>query len=330
MTTLGVDPEELLCPIPPRRNPNEQGLEEDGLAWMERFALAPNERARQKIIRIGTGDLTAQTYPDADAELVRVCNDMLIWFFVCDDQFDERALGANPQKVGKVCANFMRLLETGNAKAALSPLSQALLDLRQRLWPRANETWRSRFMADMSLYLEGCRLEADNRARGITPDFDEYQRIRRASVGTYPCFTLIELALPAVLSRELAESPALEAARDLATDIIAWINDIVSYAKESAFDDPHNLVTVLMRECGIDEVAAARATVEYHNSRFDNLEQIIAALMRSERSELLAGYVRGIQSWIRGVRDWSFASERYGRGYIALSRAASHLLLSEE
>ena len=47
--------------------------------------------------------------------------------------------------------------------------------------------------------------------------------------------------------------------RDVATDIIAWVNDIVSFRKESAFHDPHNLISVLMAEEHLDADQATQA-----------------------------------------------------------------------
>jgi 5-epi-alpha-selinene synthase len=217
MTTRGMRAEAFLCPIAPRRNHSVElrALEDDGLRFCERFALMPSPKALQKVASIKVGELTAQTYPDADEGLSHVCNQLLLWFFICDDQFDERALGANPYKLQKICENFLRILSSGNERAAISPLSRALLELRNRMWTLGNEPWRERFIASMTLYLEGCLREAENRERSVTPDFDEYQQIRRASVGTYPCFDLIELSIEPRIPEALIDSPALAMIRDL-------------------------------------------------------------------------------------------------------------------
>lgn len=332
MSTRGMRADVFQCPIVPRRNSSVElrTLESEGLQFCGRFELVPSAKALQKVASIKVGELTVQTYPDADQNLALICDQLLLWFFICDDQFDERALGANPYKLQKICENFLRLLRSGSERAAISPLSRALLELRNRMWALGDEAWRERFIASMTLYLEGCLREAENRERGVTPDFDEYQQIRRASVGTYPCFDLIELSVTPRIPSALLESPALAMIRDLATDIIAWINDAVSYAKESAYDDPHNLITVLMRECGISKRAATIKLVEYYDQKIENLVEIESALLKEEPHPGLAVYVKGIDSWIRGVRDWSFESPRYQKSYIALSLSTSDLLFRDE
>jgi hypothetical protein len=104
----------------------------------------------------------------------------------------------------------------------------------------------------------------------------------------------------------------------------------VSYAKESAYDDPHNLITVLMRECGIGKRAATVKLVEYHDQKIENLMQIQTTFLKEEKHPAIAAYIGGINSWIRGVRDWSFESPRYQKSYIALSLATSDLLFRDE
>ncbi len=329
MRTLGVDPEQLICPIKPRRNHLTEQLHEASVAWAQRFGLAPDERAYQKIARIHVASLSAWTYPDAEPELLRLLTDMLIWFFVSDDQYDERAIGAAPHKLEKICNNFMRIVETGNQKLAISPLGRSLLDIRSRIASYGDPEWFGRFTKSMEIYFQGCLLESHNRAEQITPDFDDYKQIRRASVGTYPCFDLIELGLPARLSAADAAHPAITTLRDLATDIISWVNDIVSFQKEDAYSDPHNIVAVLTSECGISPEAAAQKTVEIHNEEMADFRQISAAYLQKERRPLLAAYVAGLESWIRGVLDWSFVSLRYKKEYLDLSQSASHILVQE-
>jgi cell division protein ZapA (FtsZ GTPase activity inhibitor) len=117
--------------------------------------------------------------------------------------------------------------------------------------------------------------------------------------------------------------------RDVASDVIAWINDIVSYQKESSFNDPHNMISVLMADCGITHEQASKKTVEFINEQLDNFIQL-AARARQQLGRAGGAYIEGLESWIRGVYDWSFVSERYSGDYVELSQQATHVLLCEE
>jgi hypothetical protein len=293
------------------------------------MGFIPDKKALEKINRIQIDDIAARTYPAADAELLQLVADILTWFFVSDDQYDERKLGASPQKMDKICDNFVRLLRTGNLRLAISPLGQALLDIRGRLTRRAGAAWLRRFTSSMELYFQGCLAESRNRQNGVTPDFEEYLQIRRASVGTYPCFDLGELAMSQPCPDELVTWPVVAMLRDLATDVVAWINDIVSYQKESSFNDPHNVISVFMNDCGIAHPAAQARTVELINQQLDCFTEHARAA-RATLGPAGSEYVEGLESWIRGVYDWSFTSDRYSPDYVELSRQATHLLVNED
>jgi 5-epi-alpha-selinene synthase len=323
---LTIDRDRFFYPMPPRKSPHAAGLGEQTLAWAQRFQLAPDPKALKKIVAIQLEEMTAAIYAEAEPELLQLCNDMLLWFFVSDDQYDERAIGTSPLKMEKVCSNFLRILQTGNERAAISPLGRALLDLRRRIVDRASPAWYARFLASMELYFQGCLQEAHNRASERVPEFDEYRGLRRASVGTYPCFDLIELSLREELPREVLSHPALAVLRDLSTDVIAWVNDIVSFQKERAFLDPHNIIVVLNHECGISINEALAKTIEIHNEAMEEFQRIARRFL-AEAPAQAQRYIAGLELWMRGVFDWSFLSARYKSDYLSLSLEAKHILL---
>ncbi len=312
--------------IPPRHGPADPLRHQRSVAWAERFRLAPNEAARRLIDKIHVDDLSAAIYVDASPQILDLCTDLLLWFFVSDDQYDERAIGASPLKMEIVFGNFLRILRTGNEREAISPLGQALLDVRTRLVAAGSPSWYARFVSNMELYFEGCLLESRNRAVKRTPEFEEYRTLRRASVGTYPCFDLIEIAGATELPSAVLDNPALPLLRDLASDIIAWVNDIVSYQKESAFSDPHNIVTVLREECGISVSEAVDKVIEFHNEEMQTFHHLAEGVLTSG-GEPAQRYVAGLAQWMRGVLDWSFQSERYKQDYLTLSLRSDFILL---
>ena len=322
-------PPGLRCALPVRRSEHSEGVHGRCLLWATRMGFAPDARALNKIKQIQVDEIAARTYPTATPELLQLFADILTWFFVSDDQYDERKLGASPQKMAKICGNFVRILETGNPRLAISPLGRGLLDLRERLVQRASAAWFPQFCSSMELYFQGCLQESQNRQNGVTPEFDEYRQIRRASVGTYPCFDLFELAMVEGCTKALYEQPALAALRDLATDVVAWINDIVSFQKEVSFNDPHNMISVLMNECGLTQPEAGAKTVELINEQLDGFVDL-AGKARTALGPAGSEYIDGLENWIRGVYDWSFTSARYSLDYVELSQQATHLLTNED
>jgi 5-epi-alpha-selinene synthase len=298
------------------------------LRWAERFGLLPTQVAFLKAAQIQVDELACMTYRTSDPELRQICTDVLLWFFLADDQFDERVCGYLPEQMHAVAKRFVDVLRTGDAALAVCPLSLALLDLRARFLKQMEQAWLERFARNMQRYLDGCIQEAKNRANGTTPSRVEYRDIRRASVGTYPCFDVIELAMQQMLPAALDQHEDLADLRDVATDVIAWINDIVSFRKESAFADPHNLISVLMGEEQLDVRSATLAAHALIRLRTADWERLMLAGKVRFSDPAAQEYIAGLNSWVEGVREWSYRSRRYSPDYLQLSKDAQYDLLA--
>lgn len=298
------------------------------LRWAERHGLLPTRTAFLKAAQIQVADLARVAYPTEDPVVAQLCTDILLWFFLADDQFDERVCGHVPEQMNSVAARFLSVLRSGDPQLAICPLSRALLNLRQRLLERLPRSWLERFTSNMRLYLLGCIQEAVNRANGVTPSRDEYRDIRRASVGTYPCFDVIELCIKQTLPSGLTQDPTLLELRDIATDIIAWVNDIVSFRKEAAYADPHNLISVLMAEEGLDVSQATSAAHALIRLRVSEWETLQTATLASLQDRTALAYIAGVRAWIDGVQTWSYSSKRYSADYLQLSQTAKYDLLT--
>lgn len=298
------------------------------LRWAANHGLLPNQNAFKKAAQIRVDELAVLAYPSSNPVVTQICTDLLLWFFLADDQFDERKHGASPKAMAAISQNFIDILRTGDARLATLPLDRALLDLRERLLLHLPQEWLTRFCNNMVRYLCGCIVEAENRQKGITPSIQAYRDIRRASVGTYPCFDAIELAMEQTLPEAMADDAGLETLRHVASDVIAWINDIVSYRKESAFNDPHNIISVLMAAHRYNEAVAISTTKQLILAGMTEFRRRATQVSERLHDPIVARYIDGLYAWISGVDAWSPRSERYGAQYLALSHAATHDLLS--
>ena len=177
------------------------------------------------------------------------------------------------------------------------------------------------------LYFDGCLQESRNRQNLLTPSLMTTARFAEPVSEPTPAFDLFEVTMASCAPARAFPEPGSASLRDVATDIIAWINDIVSYQKESSFNDPHNLISVLMADCGLTQPEAATKTVDYINEQLDGF-MALATKVRGSMGPAGNEYIDGLENWIRGVYDWSFTSERYSADYLLLSQEASHLLVN--
>lgn len=259
--------------------------------------------------------MAARAYPDARFEILCLCSDWISWLFIADDQYDEGRIGMEPGRLSNALDRFVAILSPGGRLIPVSPLEIALGDMKQRMLDLgATQRWVERFKASNIDYFGGCVQEARHRASGTLPTVDEYRKMRRSSVGILECFDLIELSILEFLPKSLVENDDLRSVRENGADVSAWVNDLVSFDKESKRGDPSNLLVALMSETGCDAKTAAVMTVEIHNTQMRDLlaaEARLAENLRGDYRRLALRYSAGIKDWVRGSYDWMLRSSRY-------------------
>jgi hypothetical protein len=91
-----------------------------------------------------------------------------------------------------------------------------------------------------------------------------------------------------------------------ADNVVAWFNDLVSWPKEAAHGDPHNLVLVVHHEARLPLAEAVRHVADRHDQE---VKAFITA--RDRFGPDLRPAARGLEHWIRADVDWSRDSCRY-------------------
>jgi hypothetical protein len=89
------------------------------------------------------------------------------------------------------------------------------------------------------------------------------------------------------------------------------------------------MISVLMHDCGLSQPEASEKTVEFINEQLDSFTEL-ASKARGALGPDGNEYIDALESWIRGVYDWSFTSERYSSDYVELSQQATHMLVNED
>jgi hypothetical protein len=179
---------------------------------------------------------------------------------------------------------------------------------------RTGDAWRERFVGHVAEYLAANAWEAENRSRARVPPITEYVRMRRHSAATAMFFDLAEgLGSPEPATGPALTEPYAEASvallRRYAENVVAWFNDLVSWPKEAARGDPHNLVLVVHHELRLSLPDAVGYVVDRHDRE---VRLFVAAgrdlgKWRPDARRL----VRSLEYWIRANVDWSRESGRY-------------------
>jgi hypothetical protein len=298
----------VFCPFPPRVSPHAAWVQRYSVAWATRHGFLPTPRDQSAFARARFASLMARAYPDASqADLcLAVC--WLTFTFMLDDHL-ETVLGREPERQRALAAQILGYLRGGRVPDDLDqPLASALDDVWIRTRLRAGAGWRERLIGHVAEYLAANEWEAGNRSQGRFPPIGEYVRMRRQSAATAMFFDLAE----ALGGHEPETDPYAEAGlallRRYADNVVAWFNDLVSWPKEAARGDPHNLVLIVHHELRMSLAEA----VDYVVSRHDReVRSFVAAAREFSRRPDVSRLVRGLEHWIRANVDWSRESGRY-------------------
>lgn len=305
---------EFFCPFPSILSPHTEAVQDLLRDWMEQRRYLRDARALERFQAGRFAWLAGRAYPSANFDTLLLVSTYMSWLFVLDDLCDEAELGCAPERLQGV---FEQLIEHMRYPRPLGledgPLVAGLADVWERLCQRAAPGWAERFTRDFEGYARGCVWEAENRAQARVPSLAEYMERRRQTSALYLFFDLIELSEGLSLRDDHLEH--VRALRERANDGVSWFNDIVSLEKELRLGDVHNLVIVLRHEHQLSLPEAVEQASQLLNARmreYMELEQRLPSL-GVESDAGLQRYLTGLRSWVRGNKDWSYESGRYGQ-----------------
>jgi hypothetical protein len=164
----------LHCPFPSAISPHRDEIEERNFVWLDRFGLLATPAAEKRARRARFGWLAARAYPNASHDGLLIAANWASWLFMLDDACDEAGIGSNSRAIRAHSDALLGVLAGLGPARSKDPLTESLLDLRERMLARGGAGWMSRFLNGVQDYFEACAWEAGNRERGQTPDLATY------------------------------------------------------------------------------------------------------------------------------------------------------------
>ncbi|MEU5161911.1 hypothetical protein AB0G74_20230 [Streptomyces sp. NPDC020875] len=311
-----------LLTLEPHVSPWHDQLETAVMNWADSYDLLDSPAARDRLARSHLGTLIARSYPAMGLHRAEAVAGWFTWAFVIDDCHDRQPEGTIDHD-----SSAFRILRLLTPDATLPATTASRLDaILARVWHDLardrSAAWRMRFTLHMTHFLAAFKYESLNRRHHHTPGLLGYTQLRRASGGITPSLDLLEVASDREIPPLLHESDQFQTMFNRASDVVVWVNDIVSLRKELVAGETTNGVLVLARErgCGLQEAIDAvyqrvgRWVDEFRQAR-EELRVLSGqwlGLTRGER-HAVESYADGMEAWMRGNLDWSFCSDRYQR-----------------
>jgi 5-epi-alpha-selinene synthase len=253
-------------------------------------------------------------YPAGELHELTIINDFCAYLFFNDDQAEEDvAFGKNPERLRRFLDAHLTALRSGRDTNPEDPLNAFLIDIRRRILERGSEAWLERFAFDVEQYLmQGTYVGALHWTRASVPSIAAYHNQRLYDSALFPAQDLIELAERIQLSDDTIRSPEIVELRCICNHVVAFTNDLFSYAKEVVkFESPNNLVHVIMAGDRVDLEEAASRVVDTIHRKIVQFIDVKDDLMATALPPGVDRYVAGLESWMRGNLVWSLETGRY-------------------
>jgi germacradienol/geosmin synthase len=288
-------------PFEPMRNHHVAAVRPQVWDWVAEFDLPAGPHAAH---RMGLDLLAAHIYPSASPENLALLTKWVIWLFLLDDQFDDRAVD-DVTLAPHYLLTEMRSILDDQQSGGESPLTASLADLWLATGKLQSPQWRAMFKAHMSGYLNSFLREMSDRVSGRHLSLPTYLSHRRDSVAVVTFLDLAEIAAGVELAEEIRMSPELAAVQRALSDHVGAVNDIFSHRKETAFGYYHNAVCIVCAEQGL---SVPRAMEVVRDLADGFMREYVAA-----EQELLvpAAYRTEMRALLRGNVTWCRMTNRY-------------------
>lgn len=233
----------------------------------------------------------------------------MLWAFVLDDLVDETDVGRGARSAADLIERLDLVMRRQSSPDA-GVLEATLAELLGDLGPFLREGEYEEFCDSLRAYFGALVWEANNRAAQWVPDLVSFELFRPAAGAVPPFWMLIGPLENLRLCDADKTDPKLQKAQTLAGRIACWYNDVLSYEKEYAAKDVHNLAIVLERHRYLTPLAAFEAAIAYCN---EDVQQFCdaAAELTPNASATLQQYLATLQSMMATTLIWTLESARY-------------------
>lgn len=304
---------QLRCPFPSAVHPAAARLEESAVAWMRRFGFIRDAAEEEAARAAQFGRLAALTYPHASTEGAQLACDWMIWLFLQDDEYMERAAEAGrPMDYARHTLRCLRVLHDPDAPPGEDPYILALHELCARTRRQIGPEHFQRFVAGLHEYFTGAGAEVIYLCNREIPSLEEYIALRESSIALRSVmFVLLESGMNCPLPGDRWGSTEIQSLALSASRVNSWINDILSGLRELHWPGAINLITVLAQHHGCAPTEAIEMAVAYHDRELGAFLDMAEQLRRTSDDPQVARYLDGLAAWTRGNQDWSLTCGRY-------------------
>ena len=200
----------------------------------------------------------------------------------------------------------------------------------------------------MEDHIHGVVQEAKDRNSGYIRDIDSLIKLRRKTVGVAVSAALLFLFTE--IPDEILDHPTMQRLVELSIDIVFYENvcrpftiqtqepntyflpqDILSYQKEHAANEPHNMATVYMRAHKV----SLQEAIDWLGKQIDRFVEEFVQLQHQRfwddpaLDKVVRGHILGLGEVVRGCHSWTFEGKRYfGKDNVSVQESRTFSMCS--
>lgn len=193
---------------------------------------------------------------------------------------------------------------------------RAARDLWERISTGLSRAQTGRLVAALASFLRGCATEIDAKLAGTVPDYETCLAVRLDSFGCDFIELMTEYGAEVDLSDIVAE---LAAVHDHCRRQMIIINDLLSWRKEHAQNDPMTVVRVLVEHDGLalqPAVDQLCGLVAWHEREYARARDELLAGPLGARDDVRR-YLGALDLLMGGSQEFEYLTPRYfGDGFV--------------
>lgn len=301
--------------------------------WLQRWGLiSSSELAHRYLKRLMCGYATAVTNPDLEFDALCLMNDWNMWLFLQDDFWGGYADSTEQEAMAlDLIPGLMSVvLGTGPLPSTQEPgLVASFADLWHRTADRATPSQLGRLRQAVHATLLAILWEAQIAKARRPISLGQYRPMRILSAFPVVVLRVEEILGGYEIPPAQIRDPRVDQLVWLSAAVTCWLNDAVSYPKESRTEQSNgfSIPEILRRTEGNSPQQALDAAEEAFYQGIKDYQ------LQEEEVFTFAGpelrrYVRSaVRPFMSGWTDWAYRTGRYGVG---MPLDAAPLLLSAQ
>ncbi|MCX5384785.1 hypothetical protein OOJ98_16005 [Streptomyces sp. NBC_00083] len=317
----------LRPPYPVRRSPDVAAARSHSARWAHEIGIlaAPESGFRvwdeRDFSDFDFALFGALVHPSARGDLLNLVADWYVWGWYLDDLMLHRFKRPRDLLGAQAFLKRLSAFACGSPPRPANPAERGLADLWARTISNHPPAWRDRLGGRLPNLFDDALWEIDNLARGQVPEPVDYLQVRRAAGGALWAAQLVEHVLGLDLPADLMARQVFTRAADAFTDVVDLHNDLVSYRRETEYEqEVSNAVVVFRAHTGDGQTKAADAVERLLDSRLALFDRLITtdipATLASEAvgadiTSAVMRYLDGLKHWLAGDYQWHLETRRY-------------------